>query len=346
MKVIFWNATRENQHITGVKRYEDELFENIKKLARLERYNWKIDRIQRPKNVLLGSTFLSWLYKYRCKNADLIHITEETVAPVMLFRKPKKLVITCHGLIPLIYPSLIRDFTTKVQWTLIPRVMNRADKIIAISNFTKKEIIRLLGIEENKIVVIHHGVDHSNYKPLDKEKSRIHLGLDPDARYILVVSSNLVQKRMDIVKKVFDEIRRIRDDVYLLKAGYGEMLRGERIVNVGKIPEKDMPILYNAANVYFHPSEYESFGLPILEAMACGVPVITSNKASIPEIVGDDKRTVDIDADDAVKQFVDKILKYLDKGVDKKVLHRSKEFSWEKTARRTIKVYEKVIEDY
>ena len=346
MKIMLWNVTKERQVMTGVKRYEEELFENTKKLARLERHDWKIDRIQRPKNALLGSTFLSWLYKYRCKNADIIHLTEETVAPVILFRRPKKLVITCHGLIPLIYPSLIRDFTTKVQWTLIPRVMNRADKIIAISNFTKKEIIRLLGVKEDKIVVIHHGVDHSKYKPLDKEKSRIYLGLNPDARYILVVSSNLVQKRMDIVKKMFDEIRKVRDDVYLLKAGYGEMLRGERIINVGKIPERDMPILYNAANVYFHPSEYESFGLPILEAMACGVPVVTSNKASIPEVVGDDKRTVDIDADDAVKQFVDKILKYLDKGVDKKVLHRSKEFSWEKTARRTIEVYEKVMEDY
>lgn len=346
MKVVFWNVTRENQHLTGVKRYEDELFDNIKKLARLERYNWKINRIQRSKNVLFGSTFLSWLYKYRCRNADLIHITEETVAPVTLLRRPKKLVITCHGLIPMTYPSLIRDFTTKVQWTLIPRVMNRADKIIAISNFTKKEIIRLLGIEENKIVVIHHGVDHSKYKPLDKEKSRIYLSLDPSARYILVVSSNLAQKRMDIVKKVFDEIRKIRDDVYLLKAGYGEMLRGERIINVGKIPERDMPILYNAANVYFHPSEYESFGLPILEAMACGVPVVTSNKASIPEVVGDDKRIVDIDNDDTVKQFVDKILKYLDKEIDKKVLRRSKKFSWEKTARQTIEVYEKVMESY
>ena len=170
MKVIFWNATRENQHLTGVKRYEDELFENTKKLARLERYDWKIDRIQRPKNVLLGSTFLSWLYKYQCKDADIIHITEETVAPVTLLRRPKKLVITCHGLIPMIYSTLIRDFTTKVQWTLIPKVMDKANKIIAISNFTKKEIMRLLGIEEDKIAVIYHGVDHSKYKPLDKKK--------------------------------------------------------------------------------------------------------------------------------------------------------------------------------
>jgi len=345
MKIVHWNATRENQHLTGVKRYEDELFENIKRLIKLEDYNWRINRIQRSKNKILGSTFLSWLYKYQCKDADIIHITEETVAPVTLLRRPKRLVITCHGLIPMIYPTLIRDFTTKVQWTLIPKVMDKANKIIAISNFTKKEIMRLLGIEEDKIAVIYHGVDHSKYKPLDREKSRIYLGLNPDARYILVVSSNLVQKRMDIVKKVFDEIRKVRDDVYLLKAGYGEMLRGERIINVGKIPERDMPTLYNAADVYFHPSEYESFGLPILEAMACGVPVVTSNKASIPEIVGNAGEMVDLDSEDVIEQFVEKILLSLDRGIDKKALVRGEEFSWEKTAEETIKIYEAVIEE-
>jgi len=345
MKIVHWNATRENQHLTGVKRYEDKLFENIKRLIKLEDYNWRINRIQRSKNKVLGSTFLSWLYKYQCKDADIIHITEETVAPVTLLRRPKKLVITCHGLIPMVYSTLIRDFTTKVQWTLIPKVMDKANKIIAISNFTKKEIMRLLGIEEDKIAVIYHGVDHSKYKPLDKEKSRIYLGLNPDARYILVVSSNLVQKRMDIVKKVFDEIRKLRDNVYLLKAGYGEMLRGERIINVGKIPERDMPILYNAANVYFHPSEYESFGLPILEAMACGVPVVTSNKASIPEIVGNAGEMVNLDSEDVIEQFVEKILLSLDRGIDKKALVRSEEFSWERTAEETIKIYKAVIEE-
>jgi len=150
---------------------------------------------------------------------------------------------------------------------------------------------------------------------------------------------------MDIVKKVFDEIRKVRDDVYLLKAGYGEMLRGERIINVGKIPERDMPILYNAANVYFHPSEYESFGLPILEAMACGVPVVTSNKASIPEIVGNAGEMVDLDSEDVIEQFVEKILLSLDRGIDKKALVRSGEFSWEKTAKKTIKIYETVIKE-
>lgn len=344
MRIVHWNVTKENQPMTGVKRYEDELFRNINKVLEKEERKWIVERIRRVENKIIGSTFVSWIYKYRCKNADIVHATEETVSPVINIRRPKKFVVTCHGLIPLRYPSTIKDFTTKIQWSLIPKALRKTDRIIAISEFTKREIMRMIEIEEDKIDVVYHGVDHSRYRPMDKEECRRILGLDLDKKYILVISSNLEQKRMDIVKKVFDIIRKERDDVRLLKAGYGEKMEGEGIINVGWVAEDKIPILINSADVYFHPSEYESFGLPILEAMACGVPVVTSNKASIPEIVGSYDNTVDLSSEDYVGEFCEKILRNIDNGKDNKAIERSKRFSWEKTARETIKVYEMMIE--
>jgi len=348
MKVIQWNATKKNQPMTGVKRYEDELFESMKKLVE-EGNEWRIERIQRANNKIIGSTFVSWIFRYKYGDADIIHITEETIAPALSFRKkvcikenkPKKVVVTCHGLIPLTYPSTIKDITTKTQWALVPKALKKADRIIAISEFTRREIMRIIGTEEDKIDVVHHGIDHSKYHPMDKEKCKKEFYLNTDEKHILVVSSNLVQKRMGIAKKVFDQIRRTREDVKMLKAGYGEVLRGDGIINVGWIQEEKMPLLFNAADVYFHPSEYESFGLPILEAMACGVPVVTSNKASIPEVVNSYNNMIDLDSNDIIGKFVDKILKNIDKGVDKKAIKQSNKFSWEKTAKETMEVYKK-----
>jgi len=346
MKVIHWNVTRENQSITGVKRYEDELFKNLEKIIKLEANNWKIERVQRSKNKIVGSTFVSWFLKYRCKDADIVHGTEETILPVILFKKPKKFIVTCHDCtIPLLYPSTISDVTSKIQWTLIPKAIKKADRIIAVSKFTKNEIIRMFGIEEYKIDVVYEGVNHSQFYPMNKKECKKKFNLNPNEKYILIVASNDVHKRMDIVKEVFRRIREMREDVKLLKAGYAQGLEGEGIINVGWIPDEKMPMLYNAADVFFHPTEYETFGLPIVEAMACGTPVVLANVGSNPEIVGSCGKMIDLHSEDYVERFVESILKSIDKGIDKKALKRSKKFTWEKTARDTIKVYEKAIEE-
>lgn len=341
MKIMLWNVTKERQVMTGVKRYEEELYKNLKILA--DDFGFKIERIRRNNNLILGSTFVSWILKYRCRDADIVHATMETLAPIVKIRKPKKFIVTCHGLLPLLSPSdTIKDFTTWMTWKLVPDALRRADKIIAVSKFTKNELIKFLGIEEEKIKVIYHGVDHKVYRPMNKEYCRSKLGLSIDYKYILVVASGLRQKRLDIVKRVFSETRRIREDIRLLYVGFGE-LSGDGIINLGVVKGEDMPLIYNSADVYFHPSEYESFGLPILEAMACGVPVVASNKGSIPEIVGSYKYVVDIDDERVIDLFVEKIISYIDEGFSKKVLEQSKKFTWEKTAKSTINIYRQMV---
>jgi glycosyltransferase involved in cell wall biosynthesis len=342
MRVIYWNLSKKVHPVTGIIRYEDELFENIRALRR----DLEIERIQRVDNKILGSVLASWFWRYRCKGADIVHATFPTAVPAANFRRPRGLIVTVHDLAPTVYPPrYTKQVLWSFQWMFVPTALRKVDRIIAISEFTKKEVVRLTGIEESKIDVVHQGVDHSRYRPMDKEECKKRFDFGIKEKHILVVASNHQRKRMDVTQRVFDEVRKQRKNTKLIKAGYAKTLIGEDIINTGYVPESEMPILYNAADVFLHTSEYEGFGFPILEAMSCGVPVVVSNKASIPEVVGSYGNTVDLDSEDVIEQFAAKILSCLDKGIDEEAVNQSQNFSWAKTAAETVKVYERVYSE-
>jgi glycosyltransferase involved in cell wall biosynthesis len=339
MKVLHWNISKPGS-ISGIGKYENELYRNLVEIAKSEGYELEITRVQRSENKILGSTVLAWLLTYRCANADIVHATAQVIAPVVFIRRPKRLIVTVLDLVPMRYPFEIADLSEKIQWILTPKALKRIDEMIAISEFTKRELVNMLNIDQEKIRVIHLGVDHSLYHPMNKEDCRKYFNLDLNKKYILYVASNLYHKRTDLAKMIFEKVKKCREDVRMIKAGYSEKLEGEGIISIGWIKEADMPKLYNCADVYLHTSEYEGFGLPILEAMACGIPVVASNRASIPEVTGDAGILVDLD-DDCVDEFAENILRVLDKNkkIDKLALERSKTFSWERTARETLRVY-------
>ena len=338
MRVVHWNISKENAPISGIKKYEDKLFENLNNIIKKENIDISLDRIMRANSKIVGSTIVSWILKYSSRY-DIVHGTCNPVAPAILFKKVKKFCVTIHDLGCVIYPNKINDFTEKIQWLLLPKALRKADIIIAISKFTKSELINIYNIDDNKIKVIYLGVNTELYKPLDRSKCRQYFGLKEDKKYILYVASNLYHKRLDIAKAVFEQVKKCRDDVMLIKAGYSKKLSGKGIVNMGWIKEKDMPKLYSAADVYLHTSEYEGFGLPVLEAMACGLPIVASNKAAIPEVVGSAGYLVNLD-DNCVDEFTEKVLKCLDREkLNKKGVERAREFSWERTAKETLKVY-------
>jgi len=338
MKIVQWNISKKNQPPTGAKRYEDELFYNIKEICPLT----EVQRIQRSDNILLGNTIFSWLFRYIRNNADVVHATFQTIAPVACFRKPKHFIITILDLTPILYPETNTDLSKKIQWLLTPKALNLADCIITISEFTKNEVIRLCNLDENKIKVIYLGIDHSRFFPLDHAACKLKFDLKKDEQYILVVASNLPHKRMDITKKIFEQVKKKCPNTKLLKVGYGYALEGEGIINLGWIKEEDMPFLYNAADIFLHTAEYEGFGLPVLEAMACGVPVVVSKSASLPEIVGDCGEMIDLSNPDYLDNFSKTILRILKDGSSKDGHERSKLFTWEKTAQETCQLYKDV----
>lgn len=338
VKVRHWNISTVTDAGYGMTKYEDEL---ASELAALD---VDVDRIRRPANPLWGNTVASWLSTYRAGDADLVHATFQTVAPAGLIHRPAPFVVTVHDLAPLVYPREQDDISTRLQWLFTPRALERADHLIAISAFTRRELVRLTDVPPERISVVHQGVDHDVYQPLDRARAREHFDLDPDVTYILVVSSGEVHKRIDDATRVLEAVRSEGRDVKLLRAGYGAELNDEHVVSTGWVPEADMPKLYSAADVYLHTSEYEGFGLPVLESMACGTPVVARAVASIPEIVGDVYDLVDADAD--ANELADAIRTHLPaatEGPDEDAIARSRAFSWKRTARRTFDVYQEVL---
>ncbi|HII05868.1 MAG TPA: glycosyltransferase family 4 protein [Methanotrichaceae archaeon] len=339
MKIIHWNISKASHPVYALRKYEDELYRN---LMAIKGGSSSLKRIRRPENDILGSTVFSWIF-YKGYDADVVHATSQTLAPAIYFKNINKFVVTVHDLAPIVYPSEIANLSLKVQYLLTPTALKRADRIITDSNFTKDELLRLTKLNEDQIDVVHLGVDHERYRPMDKFECKEKFGLKQEDKHILVVSSNLEHKRMDLAKKLFEHIRSKRKDVKMIKAGYGEVLEGDDIISVGWVPEDDMPFLFNAADAYLHTSEYEGFGLPVLEAMSCGVPVIASNKASIPEIVGDSGVLLDLDTLN-YSDILGEISSLIDGGLDKGAVKQSNNFSWEKTAGDTLGIYKTLLE--
>lgn len=337
MRVCQWNVSQKGSGPVGTAKYEEMLFSELSDISALD-----TTRIKRRENGVWGSMPLSWLLRYSTEDERIVHATFQTVAPAGLIHRPENLIVTVHDLAPLIYTSEIRDFSLQLQWSLTPRALKAADRIIAISQFTKSEITRILGISESKIDVVHQGVDHELYQPRPKEQARERMGLDEDIPYILVVSSGLEHKRVEEAKPIIECVREEYPEAKILKAGYGEELSGKHIKNTGWVSEEDMPYLYSAADVYLHPSEYEGFGLPVLEAIACGTPVVARDVASIPEIVGDTTDLVPRDA--GVQTIADRIVEQMQRSPPlTNLVDRSRKFSWEKTAIETKEVYQSVL---
>jgi len=243
---------------------------------------------------------------------------------------------------------------------LIKMSAKKSRKIITGSVSSKKDIIRLLKVPEKKVEHIYVGIDNI-FKPYNEQHKLDSIKIQYNIRdkFILYVGS--INPRKNLIRLI-EAYNRLRPE---LKANYQLVIAGmkgwkadevilkvkqagieNRIVFTGFVPEDDLPYLINAAEFLIFPSLYEGFGIPPLEAMACGTPVLASNTSCIPEIVGDaallfDPYNVDEIASAMYKALVkDNLRKSLvDKGFE-----RVKLFSWEETARRTLELYREVYE--
>jgi glycosyltransferase involved in cell wall biosynthesis len=264
-------------------------------------------------------------------------------------------VVTIHDMTFFLLPQC-HLFTKRLYFQrLIPECVRRANQVIAVSESTKRDAIRILGTQCEKIKVIYHGKDerfHPDRAAATSCRLRAKHGLS--RRVILFVG--LIEPRKNLARliRAYGKLKSLHQDSCLVLVGrlgwgYEAVLRAvsesgarDRIFFPGFIPDQELPSLYNLADVFVYPSLYEGFALPVLEAMACGVPVVTSNVSSMPEIAGDAAFLVDPYDVDGIAQGLERVL--VDRALRERLAEegpkRSQPFTWERTARETLAAYE------
>lgn len=309
-----------------------------RRLERPNRFNWIADHL-----------FLANIV--RQSGADIFFATD--INSYLAPQAGIKVVSMAYDLIPFIFPEVMasQPLPVRIGWRVNFSKLRKSTVVIAISEATKKDLINLFGIDPEKITVIYPGMDHLLFNRANAEdsarQSQVLRRYGIDGKFLLYVGDSEWRKNLRRVLEALATLdtgirlvlvgKRAKTDV-TLQSWIRELGLEGRVMTPGFVPDEDLPPLYGAAEMFLFPSLYEGFGLPVIEAMACGCPVITSNVSSMPEIAGDAALLVDPTDSDQIFEAINKVLN--EDGV-KSVLsdagvRRSKYFSWEKSAKETI----------
>lgn len=281
---------------------------------------------------------------------DFAHFTN-SIAPLIC---PVPVVLTIHDM------SLFLQARTQPWRSLltvrpiVPLAARRAAAIITLSQYTRQDMIRRLKIDPGTIHVVY-GAPSSQFKPVtdggELDRVRRQYGL-PD-RCVLYVGTLEPRKNIPHLLRAFAQVRRTHPDVRLVMAGQlGWKHRAiwreiealglaDAVQWLGYVPAADLPALYSLATAFAFPSLYEGFGLPVIEAMACGTPVLTSQDTALAEVAGDAALLIDPLEVEAIAAGLICLLNdsALRDELRARGLHRAAEFSWERSAAETVKVY-------
>lgn len=267
-----------------------------------------------------------------------------------------KLVVTVHDLMHVRHPEFLPPDWVRTLEGDMRRTLRWADLIIAVSEFTKREIVEVFGFPEARIRVIHHGVDAAFAPMADPhEVERVRRKYGIPGRYVLSVGTLEPKKNhLRLVQAFVAAVGGSLADYALVLAGgrrwswpdLDRYLEGipeaPRVILPGFVPAPDLPALYSGATCFVLPSLFEGFGMPVLEAMACGTPVIASTAGALPEVVGGAGILVDpLDAE-GLTEALRSVLSQdeLQATLRSRGLDRVKPFSWERAARQTVAAYE------
>jgi glycosyltransferase involved in cell wall biosynthesis len=278
------------------------------------------------------------------------------ILPVGLPAKIRK-ILTVHDLVWKRYPETMEWRNSIVHRLFAERSVREADRITADSVSTKRDLKLLLGVRSTKIEVVHLGVS-SHFRPHDPAVAaqRIARKFGVSEKYICAVGTVEPRKNLAALVEAIGILKKQGKLTHQLVVaggkGWGKSKASEWIRNrelteddvrfLGFIPEEDLPLLYSGAAMFVFPSIYEGFGLPLLEAMACGAPVASSNRSSLPEVAGDSGLYFDPASVDEIASTIDRALSEPDLRTElaKQGAERARQFTWEACARIILGVFE------
>ena len=282
---------------------------------------------------------------------DLLHLPYDSCLAV----KRGKLIVTIHDLKPLLFPNPKKKLNMYgiVKDLLIPHPLEKIDHIITVSECSRKDIMERLGVQPDRITVIPQGVEQGKFVPCSSEPLD-HCNAVP---YVLSVAGSDPTKNMQSLITAFSMLPdEIRTHHQLILVGdldkQGELARllkqtgiERQVVYAGVVSDQQLIRYYQNAALFVFPSLYEGFGLPVLEAMACGCPVVCSNTSSLPEVVGNAAVMVDPLDVSALAEAIRHVLtnSHTHQQLRKAGIERSRQFSWEQTAAQTVELYERVV---
>lgn len=323
-------------------------FENRAKkicIPQEKNFHLYIKRFPRPLLVFFEDHNISIIEKWLTKhNVDVFHGT----GYFLPYLKKIKGVVTVHGLD---FAEMDTYWYQDKWYKNVPNYLKRADIIIAVSEYVKSSIIKHYNINQEKIKVVYPDI-RKEFKKLENINEKLYENFKISDPFILTVATSIERKNLRRILEAFAILKKNYNELKLVIAGGLDIK--EKLLNAiekhklqdsvnfkGYLNSEMLSYLYNKAELFVFPSLYEGFGLPVLEAMACGCPVITSNVSALPEIAGDAAVFVNPYSIEEIAQTMEKVLTdtELREQLKNSGLKRVKIFSWVKGAKEVVEIY-------
>lgn len=368
------NARYLQRKVTGIERYLLELIKNMTRLEPTKKFvlffcgHEPVPDLQLPNNV---DSYISkrntrnriWRIVWeqyllakelRQKNIQLFH-GPSFVVPLA---KPCKYILTVHDLSYYLYPESLTVATRLYFKFFLPHSLKKADKIIADSQSTKKDLIRLFKTPEDKINVIYLGIDKEIYALKNKSLlAQVRHKYNLPEKFILFIGMLSPRKNLPRMLNAFNILKKkgyphkfvvVGAKGWLYESIFANVKKQnlqDEVIFTGYVPDAELPAFYKLADLFLFTTLYEGFGLPILEAMASGCPVVTSTTSSMPEVAGDAALLVDPKNVGEIAKAMENILtnKKLKQELIRAGSRQIKKFSWKKTAEETLYLYNHLL---
>lgn len=357
---IFINARFLSQSLTGVQRYATELVKALDNLIETEqidktRYSFvllapknikselNLKHIPiKPVGIFTGHLWEQFELPFYARNCLLLSLCN--IGPIFKINQ----IVVIHDAHVFARPQTYSFAFRSWYKLLLPILGYRVKKIITVSLFSQSELISYCNIDQKKIVVIYEGKEHilstTGDVAIFKKNS---VG---DKPYVLAVSTLAPSKNFQAIVQAIENIKNPNFDVVIAGGknfdvfGKANTMLPDFVKQMGYVSDGELRALYEQASCFVYPSLYEGFGLPPLEAMACGCPVIVSNAASLPEVCGDAAIYCDPYSVEDIANKIEQLLadNNLQEEMRLKGIERAKQFSWEKCALETVTVIEEL----